>query len=430
MTAEQYARLRAQDPRYREDSGQVENSIFCKCKHNSRETVEKEMNGNGNKTENGIIEQQGYDQVRRQQQVTLRAASHSPPELYDNLHLEKSASTLPRTQGGRGVVEGPASRTANHGAAHTTATSTNTTQAAMCDTMASRRGGDGYATMKLGNNRDPRQPPSHHASHASLHHKSGTGVGTLSRKEEASAAAAAAASVSAANERSGETPTSGSRDNRSLRGSRRELSSKSVDYSEMDTVRETDTLRRRARSKSTDDVTKGDRDDSILHLDSNTLKKMLRPMTSVESPATSPESWRRRTSRGDGGLDASMWGSLSRGGSTVSHADGFSSEPEAPRPNRLTPSRSAMSVLGGEGGSGGRRGRGFHLDLGERESPPSDHQLFDLACYATTPSSSRPACRAHFVPNTSSQWSCMVGVVPPGPVPGPCCPCAGHLQLV
>ncbi|KAK8732084.1 hypothetical protein OTU49_007177 [Cherax quadricarinatus] len=260
MTAEQYARLRAQDPRYREDSGQVENSIFCKCKHNSRETVEKEMNGNGNKTENGIIEQQGYDQVRRQQQVTLRAASHSPPELYDNLHLEKSASTLPRTQGGRGVVEGPASRTANHGAAHTTATSTNTTQAAMCDTMASRRGGDGYATMKLGNNRDPRQPPSHHASHASLHHKSGTGVGTLSRKEEASAAAAAAASVSAANERSGETPTSGSRDNRSLRGSRRELSSKSVDYSEMDTVRETDTLRRRARSKSTDDVTKGNSD--------------------------------------------------------------------------------------------------------------------------------------------------------------------------
>ncbi|KAK8732086.1 hypothetical protein OTU49_007177 [Cherax quadricarinatus] len=92
MTAEQYARLRAQDPRYREDSGQVENSIFCKCKHNSRETVEKEMNGNGNKTENGIIEQQGYDQVRRQQQVTLRAASHSPPELYDNLHLEKSNS--------------------------------------------------------------------------------------------------------------------------------------------------------------------------------------------------------------------------------------------------------------------------------------------------------------------------------------------------
>ncbi|XP_069169472.1 protein still life, isoform SIF type 1 isoform X6 [Procambarus clarkii] len=388
MTAEQYARLRAQDPRYREDSGQVEKSFLCKCKHNSCEIINSEMFENGTISENDIIEN-GYQQVHHN--AISRTASDSPPEVYDNLQFEKSASTLPRTQGGRGVVEGPASRTANHGAAHTTATSTNTTQAAMCDTMASRRGGDGYATMKLGGNRDPRQPPSHHASHASLHHKSGTGVGTLTRKEEASAAAAAAAAaaaVSAANERSGETPTSGNRDNRSLRGSRRELSSKSVDYSEMDTVRETDTLRRRARSKSTDDVTKGDRDDTTLHLDSNTLKKMLKPMTSVESPATSPESWRRRISHGDGGLDASIWGSLSRGGSTVSHADGFNSEPEAPRPHRLTPSRSAMSVLGGDGGSGGRRGRGFHLDLGERESPPSDHQLFDLACYATTPSSS------------------------------------------
>lgn len=346
-----------------------------------------------------------------------------------SLCMAAGASTLPRTQGGRGVVEGPASRTANHGAAHTTATNTNTTQAAMCDTMASRRGGDGYSTLKLGGNRDPRQPPSHHASHASLHHKSGTGVSSLSRKEEVSAVSTTTA-VPAANERSGETPTSGSRDNRSLRGSRRELSSKSVDYSEMDTVRETDTLRRRARSKSTDDVTKGDRDDDTLNLDSTTLKKMLKPMTSAESPATSPESWRHRNNRGEGGLDAPMRGSLSRGGSTVSYADGFSSEPEAPRPHRLTPSRSAMSVLGGDGGSGGRRGRGFHLDLGERESPPSDHQLFDLACYATTPSSSRPARRAHFVPNTSSQWSCMVGVVPPGPVPGPCCPRAGHLQLV
>nr|XP_045620271.1 protein still life, isoform SIF type 1-like isoform X2 [Procambarus clarkii] len=259
MTAEQYARLRAQDPRYREDSGQVEKSFLCKCKHNSCEIINSEMFENGTISENDIIEN-GYQQVHHN--AISRTASDSPPEVYDNLQFEKSASTLPRTQGGRGVVEGPASRTANHGAAHTTATSTNTTQAAMCDTMASRRGGDGYATMKLGGNRDPRQPPSHHASHASLHHKSGTGVGTLTRKEEASAAAAAAAAaaVSAANERSGETPTSGNRDNRSLRGSRRELSSKSVDYSEMDTVRETDTLRRRARSKSTDDVTKGNSD--------------------------------------------------------------------------------------------------------------------------------------------------------------------------
>ncbi|XP_037784008.1 protein still life, isoform SIF type 1-like isoform X4 [Penaeus monodon] len=312
----------------------------------------------------------------------VRAASDSPPEVYDNLQFERSSSTLPRTQqGGRGVVEGPNARTANHGAAHTTATTTTTTtQAGTCDTMASRRGGaDNYGTLKVSGNREGRQPPSHHASHASLVHKS-SNVGSLARKDEGSAGVA--------NDRASESATAGSRDNRSLRGSRRELSSKSVDYSEMDTVRETDTLRRRARSKSTDDVTKGDRDDDNLTLDSNTLKKMLKPMSSTESPATSPESGRRRANRGLGGQGVPMRATLTRGGSTVSYAEGFNSEPDAPRPHRLTPSRSAMSVLGGDEGSGGRRGRGFRLDLGERESPPSDHQLFDLGCYATTPSSS------------------------------------------
>ncbi|XP_068238091.1 protein still life, isoform SIF type 1 isoform X2 [Palaemon carinicauda] len=334
MTAEQYARLRAQDPRYRVflPKGQNENTVNC-------------------------------------------------------------PSTLPRTQGGRGVVEGSSTtRTANHGTVQPAAntTTTTTTQATMCETLTSRRGADTYAPMKLTGNRDPRQPPSHHASHASLHPKAGTGVGTLTRNKEE-----APVSVGNANDRGGEPATpggggGGGRDNRSLRDSRRELSSKSVDYSEMDTVRETDTLTRRNRSKSTDDVTKGDRDDDeSLTLDSNTLKKMLKPITSTESPLTSPESWRRRVNRAEGVLGSSMRGTLTRGGSTVSYADGFNSEPEAPRPHRLTPSRSAMSVLGGdEGTGGGRRGRGFRLDLGERESPPSDHQLFDLACYATTPSSS------------------------------------------
>ncbi|XP_042860130.1 protein still life, isoform SIF type 1-like isoform X12 [Penaeus japonicus] len=371
MTAEQYARLRAQDPRFREENWADEKCIRCKCKQGIDELTENEMSENDIK-ENGFFGHNGH----------VRAASDSPPEVYDNLQFERSSSTLPRTQqGGRGVVEGPNARTANHGAPHTTATTTTTTtQAGTCDTMASRRGGaDNYGTIKVSGNREGRQPPSHHASHTSLVHKA-SNVGSLARKDEGSAGVA--------NDRASESATAGSRDNRSLRGSRRELSSKSVDYSEMDTVRETDTLRRRARSKSTDDVTKGDRDDDNLTLDSNTLKKMLKPMSSTESPATSPESGRRRANRGLGGQGAPMRATLTRGGSTVSYAEGFSSEPDAPRPHRLTPSRSAMSVLGGDEGSGGRRGRGFRLDLGERESPPSDHQLFDLGCYATTPSSS------------------------------------------
>lgn len=46
-------------------------------------------------------------------------------------------------------------------------------------------------------------------------------------------------------------------------------------------------------SKSTDDMREGQRD---INLDSNTLKRMLKPMTSNESPATSPEMTRRRSS--------------------------------------------------------------------------------------------------------------------------------------
>ncbi|RXG72615.1 hypothetical protein Avbf_07492 [Armadillidium vulgare] len=48
----------------------------------------------------------------------------------------------------------------------------------------------------------------------------------------------------------GRAPSAAAADNRSLRGSRRELSSKSVDYSDMDAVRDSDTLRRRNRSNS------------------------------------------------------------------------------------------------------------------------------------------------------------------------------------
>lgn len=44
-------------------------------------------------------------------------------------------------------------------------------------------------------------------------------------------------------------------------------------------------------SKSTDDVRDGQRD---MSLDSGTLKRMLKPMPSNESPVTSPEMTRRR----------------------------------------------------------------------------------------------------------------------------------------
>jgi hypothetical protein len=78
---------------------------------------------------------------------------------------------------------------------------------------------------------------------------------------------------------------------------------KSVDYSEIDMVREVDLrnahhhnllnnniTNRRNKSKSTEDMNR----ENSMSLDSNTLKRMLKPMPSAESPVTSPEMGRRR----------------------------------------------------------------------------------------------------------------------------------------
>lgn len=78
---------------------------------------------------------------------------------------------------------------------------------------------------------------------------------------------------------------------------------KSADYAELDMVRDAE-LRaahhhnflnnnisaRRNKSKSTEDMNT----QNGMSLDSNTLKRMLKPMPSVESPVTSPEMGRRR----------------------------------------------------------------------------------------------------------------------------------------
>ncbi|XP_050692900.1 protein still life, isoform SIF type 1-like isoform X14 [Eriocheir sinensis] len=311
MTAEQYARLRAQDPRYRGHEADA--------------------------PEGG------------------ESRGAMPPEthtgVYDNLPL-LWASTLPRTQGGRGVVEGTAARPAGHGAVATQAAAAAPTQTAAGDSMAARRGGaDTYSTMKLG--RDPRQPPSHHASHASLHHKAA--AAPLSRKEEAAAASAAATAASAAAAGGGGGPEAGgggggreSRAGPGGRAARRELSSKSVDYSEMDTVREGDALRRRARSRSTDDVTKGE--DAALALDSNTLKKMLQPMAGGDSPTASPEqAWPRGAARG-GALDQFLRGALGGGAlqggePSGGYADGFQSEGNSDFENPDGAPRSPTSQL-------------------------------------------------------------------------------------
>ncbi|XP_015835960.2 protein still life, isoform SIF type 1 isoform X3 [Tribolium castaneum] len=166
---------------------------------------------------------------------------------------------------------------------------------------------------------------------------------------------------------------------------------KSVDYSEID-MREMD-LRaahhhnllnnnisnRRSKSKSTEDM---NRENSI-SLDSNTLKRMLKPMPSAESPVTSPEMGRRR------------YNYYNNHHHRHPNNNGRHSEPESGHPHP----RSAMAQNSRFSGSRssheigrGYPGRGLYLELergaGGDLSPPSDNVLFDNQCYATTPSSS------------------------------------------
>ncbi|XP_068904379.1 protein still life, isoform SIF type 1 isoform X4 [Tenebrio molitor] len=171
---------------------------------------------------------------------------------------------------------------------------------------------------------------------------------------------------------------------------------KSVDYSEIDMVREVDLrnahhhnllnnniTNRRNKSKSTEDMNR----ENSMSLDSNTLKRMLKPMPSAESPVTSPEMGRRR------------YNYYNNHHHRHPNNNGRHSEPESGHPHP----RSAMAQNSRFSGSSfnyrssheigrGYPGRGLYLEL-ERGacgdlSPPSDNVLFDNQCYATTPSSS------------------------------------------
>ncbi|KAJ8948406.1 hypothetical protein NQ318_009917 [Aromia moschata] len=170
---------------------------------------------------------------------------------------------------------------------------------------------------------------------------------------------------------------------------------KSVDYSEIDMVRDAE-LRaahhhnilnnnisaRRSKSKSTEDMNR----ENGISLDSNTLKRMLKPMPSADSPVTSPEMGRRRYN---------YYNTHHHQRLPNNNNNGRLSEPESGHPHprsamaqssRFSASRSSHEI--------GRAypGRGLYLEL-ERGaagdfSPPSDNVIFDNQCYATTPSSS------------------------------------------
>ncbi|XP_063702162.1 protein still life, isoform SIF type 1-like isoform X3 [Culicoides brevitarsis] len=137
---------------------------------------------------------------------------------------------------------------------------------------------------------------------------------------------------------------------------------------------------RRSKSKSTEDM-------NIFSEQNSTLKRMMKPMPSTESPVTSPEMTRRR------------YNYYNIGSNTMGHSHGGMHNPHIINNNTLSrPSSQASRFSGSRSSHEIGRGyqqapRGMYLDL-ERErgclesSPPSDNVMFDNQCYATTPSSS------------------------------------------
>ena len=216
------------------------------------------------------------------------------------------------------------------------------------DTLNTRRGTtDTYGIRGRGGG-----PPSHHASQVSLQKSKD---GSIERAPSAA-------------------------DNRSLRGSRRELASKSVDYSDLEQGRESDTLRRRVRSKSTDDVSKGDVDASTLpELDSSTLERMLKPISSNYQDGTEY-----------------LYGIKPK--RIILPLRPFSPENKVETPidrigNRAPAARLSYCEGMGENYSHGmgrlRSAVSFTEGTQPPDSPPSEFQLFNTRCYATTPSPSR-----------------------------------------
>lgn len=80
---------------------------------------------------------------------------------------------------------------------------------------------------------------------------------------------------------------------------------KSADYTELEmqngnffNIVNNNHSSRKSKSKSTDDMRIENAQNGGISLDPNTLKRMLKPMSSIDSPATSPEMTRKRHSYG------------------------------------------------------------------------------------------------------------------------------------
>ncbi|XP_025990149.1 protein still life, isoform SIF type 1 isoform X3 [Solenopsis invicta] len=144
----------------------------------------------------------------------------------------------------------------------------------------------------------------------------------------------------------------------------------------------------RSKSKSTDDMRIENAQNGGISLDSNTLKRMLKPMPSIDSPVTSPEMTRKRHSHHSYHYHPSN--NNQKYMMQEVDNENYAHPYRAPYNNKFQGSRSAHDMMSRQYSGG--RGRTY-LDSERNRctgdmSPPSDNVIFDNQCYATTPSSS------------------------------------------
>ncbi|XP_076682836.1 guanine nucleotide exchange factor still life isoform X4 [Andrena cerasifolii] len=145
---------------------------------------------------------------------------------------------------------------------------------------------------------------------------------------------------------------------------------------------------RKSKSKSTDDMRIENAQNGGISLDSNTLKRMLKPMSSIDSPVTSPEMTRKRHSHHSYHYHPSN--NNQKYVIQETENENYAHPYRAPYNNKFQASRSVHDM--GRQYTGGRD-RTTYLDSERNRctgdmSPPSDNVIFDNQCYATTPSSS------------------------------------------
>ncbi|XP_050585555.1 protein still life, isoform SIF type 1 isoform X2 [Bombus affinis] len=144
---------------------------------------------------------------------------------------------------------------------------------------------------------------------------------------------------------------------------------------------------KKSKSKSTDDMRIENAQNGGISLDSNTLKRMLKPMSSIDSPVTSPEMTRKRHSHHNYHYHPSN--NNQKYVVQETENENCAHLYRAPYNNKFQASRSVHDMGRQYTGSRART----YLDSERNRctgdmSPPSDNVIFDNQCYATTPSSS------------------------------------------